>query len=151
MLVWFSAPFDLRGGLRIGWALSLPPHEVLTSTPALSSFYVTIIASSEEFPPGQQQIGSQTVSKYHLPKMMMWILIILHLPRQHQLRWHKWALAGNKLLNHLPFSEKVIRESLLASRTYYIFALDWFILKVVVHLVPHFHLPLSVADSFAKP
>lgn len=63
MLVWFSAPFDLRGGLRIGWALSLPPHEVLTSTPVLSSFYVTIIASSEEFPPGQQQIGSQTVSK----------------------------------------------------------------------------------------
>lgn len=72
-----------------------------------------IIASSEEFPPGQQQIGSQTVSKYHLPKMMLWILIILHLPRQ-----HKWAQAGNKLLNHLPFSEKVIRESLLASRTY---------------------------------
>lgn len=84
----------------------------------------------------------------NLPKMMIWILISLHLPRQ-----HKWALAGNKLLNHLPFFWKGHQGVFVGQQDLQtvIFALDWFILKVVVQLVPHFNLPLSVAESFAKP
>lgn len=98
-------------GCRIGHALSLPTHKVLTSTAELSSIYLTILAYSEQFKPGRQQIASQTVSKYHLPKDEMEIRMDPNHPMSPTAALFLWfacfcdrkrALAGNRLLNHLP-------------------------------------------------
>ena len=56
----------------VGWgfacALSLPTRKLLTSTAELSSIYLTTTASSYNLQQGRQQIESQTVSKFLLPK-----------------------------------------------------------------------------------
>lgn len=93
-------------GWRTSHALSLPTYKALTSTAALSGIFLTIVAYSEDFQAGRQQIVSQTVSNYHLPKnedmdpnhpasptaaLFLWFVCFCD---------RKWAPAGNKLLNH---------------------------------------------------
>lgn len=75
-------------------------------------------ASSEDFQTGWQQIGSRTVSKYHLPKRMIRILIIPRLPQRRHFVL-KWGLAGNEPLNHLVSVKKASRGSL--ARNWFLF------------------------------